>query len=885
MLERLRAILRKEQERGYDDRAVMGGLEALVRQWRSKPVLKSGDAQTARRVLEALILLETYSRQAKDERARAVDEALHLLSSAGDADTNPGEASAALQTRATAFAQDRGDPRMPRASDSQVQRDGTTQQRRSPEGEGGPLERRTRASGVVGKPEKARPVKGRPKDAEEAPTVARWSVRQKVAGVGLDGDVRNLWGISDVYAARLKRLGVNTIRDLLFHFPRRHVDYSVVKRIRDLVVGEVETVRGTIWEVRNAQSRSGLTVTTALVADDTGTVQAIWFNQSFLSKALVTGQQVVLSGRVQENMGRLQLKSPDWEIPRADETVHTGRLVPVYRLTEGLSDRWMRSVTKRAVQQWAKALTDHLPRSVREKAELLPLPTAVAQMHFPDSPELLAQATRRLAFDEFFTMQLAVLTRRRDWRKEPGNVMRAEADVTEEFISSLPFALTNAQRRVVNEVLGDMASPMPMSRLLQGEVGSGKTVVATIAAVVAAYSGYQAVIMAPTEILAEQHFRTVSALLGADWAAADQEGIAVSRELPGFGGRRLKVALLTGNIKKRRKEAIGQQMGTGIVDIGIGTHALIQESVQFSRLGLVIVDEQHRFGVMQRATLRQKGYNPDLLVMTATPIPRTLALTIYGDLDVSIIDELPPGRQEIKTVWLGPNDRDRAYGFLRQQVQRGRQGFIICPLVEESDKIDAKAAVAEHERLQKEVFPDLKLGLLHGRQKGVEKESTMRAFRSGELDVLVSTAVVEVGIDVPNATVMLIEGADRFGLAQLHQFRGRVGRGEEKSYCLLLAESPSFLAEQRLMAITHTRDGFALAEEDLRLRGPGEFFGTRQSGLPDLRVAQFSDMSTLQEARSIAEQVFIDNPFLEGADFRLLRDKVDAFLTTCSDLN
>lgn len=882
MLDRLRAILRREQERGYDDRAVMGGLEALVRQWRSKPVLASEDAQTARRVLEALSVLETYSGQASDERARTVAEAIRLLSPAGDGSDR---AATPRGDTATISGNGRRQSRVDRASDLRPQTSGAAQRRPAEGGSAGTSAGSARSSGAAGNPSAAKPVRGRSKDAERVQATARASTRRYAVGWGLDGDVRGLWGISDTYAARLQRLGICTIRDVLFHFPRRHVDYSVVKRIRDLEVGEVETVRGTIWEVRNAKSRSGLTVTTAVVADDTGTVQAIWFNQSFLSKALIAGQEVVLSGRVQENMGRLQLKSPDWEVPRADETVHTGRLVPVYRLTEGLSDRWMRSVTRRAVQQWAKALPDHLPVTIREKAELLPLPTAVTQMHFPDSAELLAQATRRLAFDEFFIMQLAVLTRRRDWRKERGNVMRAGAEVTEGFVNSLPFTLTGAQRRVIDEVLGDMASPQPMSRLLQGEVGSGKTVVATIAAIVAAFSGYQAAIMAPTEILAEQHFRTVSALIGANRGAEDQEGIAVGHELPGFGGRRLTVALLTGSAKKSRKDAVGQQMGAGVVDIAIGTHALIQESVQFSRLGLVIVDEQHRFGVMERATLRQKGYNPDLLVMTATPIPRTLALTIYGDLDVSVIDELPPGRQEIKTVWLGPNDRDRAYGFLRQQVQRGRQGFIICPLVEESDKIEAKAAVAEHERLQREVFPDLKLGLLHGRQKAVEKESVMRAFRGGDLDVLVSTAVVEVGIDVPNATVMLIEGADRFGLAQLHQFRGRVGRGEEKSYCLLLADSPSFLAEQRLMAIAHTRDGFALAEEDLRLRGPGEFFGTRQSGLPDLRVAQFSDMNTLQEARSIAEEVFGQNPFLEGADYRLLRDKVDRFLTTCADLN
>lgn len=860
MLEKLRRILLREQERGYDDRTVMGGLEALVVRWQPKLAAEGGQTESARCLNNTMESLRSYSHLSADERADLVGRAIELLSEVSDA---------------TRQARVRGAEKTP---DTPVR---------------GQLVRQTVPIAQVGRSPSTRPearpaarLATRPTRSASGSVVT--SSRTDSRGVSprdeVGADVRTLWGISDVYASKLRRLGIQSIRDLLYHFPRKYVDYSVVKQVRDLRVGEVETVEGTIWEISNHRSRNGLTVTTAVVADDTGTVQAIWFNQAFLSKALTAGQKIVLSGRVYENMGRLQLKSPDWETPKAGEKLHTGRLVPIYPLTEGLTDRWVRTVVKRAVENWAHRLPDHLPRALREEVGLLPLPVAIAQIHFPDDGDLLAKATRRLAFDEFLIMQLAVLTRRRDWQAQPGNAMGGSDAVVEGFIGSLPFVLTGAQRRVIAEVVTDMGKPQPMSRLLQGEVGSGKTVVATVAAVVAASSGFQAVLMAPTEILAEQHFKTISALVGAE-SVCDEDGIVVSGELPGLPGRRLRLCVLTGSAKKSQKEALCERIALGEVDVAIGTHALIEEGVQFNRLGLVIVDEQHRFGVMQRATLRQKGYSPDLLVMTATPIPRTLALTMYGDLDCSVIDELPPGRQEIKTIWLGPNDRERAYSFLRQQVKQGRQAFIICPLVEESDKIEAKAAVAEYARLRADVFPDLRLGLLHGRLKGPDKEQVMRAFRGGELDVLVSTAVVEVGVDVPNATLMLIEGADRFGLSQLHQFRGRVGRGQEKSYCLLLADSPSFQAEQRLMALAHTRDGFALAEEDLRLRGPGEFFGTRQSGLPDLKVARFSDLGTLREARSVAEGLFMNNPQMEGDDYSLLREKVSLFLSSCTDLN
>ncbi|MCK4274823.1 MAG: ATP-dependent DNA helicase RecG, partial [Dehalococcoidales bacterium] len=443
--------------------------------------------------------------------------------------------------------------------------------------------------------------------------------------------------------------------------------------------------------------------------------------------------------------------------------------------------------------------------------------------------------------------------------------------VVDRFLNSLPFTLTAAQDKVLKEILADLGQSKPMSRLLQGEVGSGKTVVATAALLVAAANGYQGAFMAPTEILAEQHFATICQMLS---RLGQEEGEGYLRSFSGFLKRPLKVALLIGGIKQTGKKQIQKQVLEGDIDILIGTHALVQKGVKFSKLGLAVVDEQHRFGVEQRSALREKGFNPHMVVMTATPIPRTLALTLYGDLDLSVIDELPPGRQTVKTKWLRPNQRESAYAFVRKQVNEGHQAFILCPLIEESEAIDAQAAVVEYERLSQEVFPDLKTGLLHGRLSSADKDAVMESFRGGELDILVSTPVIEVGIDIPNAAVMLIESADRFGLSQLHQFRGRVGRGSEQSYCMLLAENPSEVGRERLDIIENTQDGFELAEADLKMRGPGEFFGTRQSGLPDLRMAKISDVAILELARNEAIKLFQVDPGLDKTEHRLLAQEM-----------
>ena len=683
----------------------------------------------------------------------------------------------------------------------------------------------------------------------------------------IDLPITGIRGISSSLASKFKRLGVETIRDLLYFFPHRHLDYSQMKSISQLSEGEEQTIIANVWQAQ-VTMLGGRRGTEAIVGDETGNVRVVWFNQPYLAKKLPTNTRIVLSGKVSLFHGRPVFESPEWELAEDRELIHTGRLVPLYPLTHGLHPRQVRKLMKEVINQWAWQVVDFLPAELKERCNLLELARAITQAHYPEDETTKDRARVRLAFDELFLLQLGVLSKKREWQEsQPGNPFGIKTAVLDTFIKSLPFELTLAQQRVLQELLVDLQKPRPMSRLLQGEVGSGKTVVATAALLMAAANGYQGAFMAPTEILAEQHFATISELLS---RVGLQEDKGYLRCYSGLLSHTFTVALLIGDIDQARKRELHQRISDGDIDIIIGTHALIQKEVEFHRLGLAVVDEQHRFGVTQRSALRQKGFNPHVLVMTATPIPRTLALTLYGDLDLSVIDQLPPGRQVVKTKWLKPVQRESAYVFIRRQVASRRQAFIICPFVEESEVIQAKAAVVEYQRLSEEVFPDLKLGLLHGRMPAMEKDKVMRRFRSGEVDVLVSTPVVEVGIDVPNATVMLVESADRFGLSQLHQFRGRVGRGIEQSYCMFLADNPSEIGRERLDIIEKVQDGFQLAEEDLRLRGPGEFFGTRQSGLPDLRMAKLSDVPLLELARTEAIRLFQIDSTLGKPEHHLL---------------
>jgi ATP-dependent DNA helicase RecG len=714
---------------------------------------------------------------------------------------------------------------------------------------------------------------------DQEPAVSRQKVatgpRQKRTEE-LNSPITVIKGISTGIDKKFARLNVRTIRDLLYFFPRRYVDYSQTKPISELLEGEEQTILGTIWQARvaNLGSRLG---TEAIIGDQTGNIRAVWFNQPYLAKRFRTNARIVLSGTVGIFKGHRVFESPEWELLGDEELIHTGRLVPLYPLTQGLYPRQVRKWTKETVDGYAWQLDDFLPSEIKARCQLLDLSAAIGQIHYPDDQTMAERARGRLSFDELFLLQLGVLAKKRDWQEsQPGNAFRIDREVISRFLGCLPFTLTGAQERVLQETLADLKKPKAMSRLLQGEVGSGKTVIATLALLLAAANGYQGGLMAPTEILAEQHYTNICNYLSqiGTQQAGPEPGQRTIRLYTGFLPKPLTVALLIGSLSSAEKEGLHGEIKRGRVDIVIGTHALIQREVEFKKLGLAVIDEQHRFGVLQRSALRQKGFNPHVLVMTATPIPRTMALTLYGDLDLSVIDELPPGRQVVKTKCLEPQDREKAYTFLHRQVSNGRQAFIICPLIEESEVLEAKAAKTEYERLSREVFPDLRLGLLHGQMPGNEKEEIMRHFRSGELDILVSTSVVEVGIDVPRASVMMVEGAERFGLSQLHQFRGRVGRDKEQGYCLLIQEKLSPEARERLRLMEKVHNGFALAEKDLELRGPGEFFGTHQSGLPELKLAKLTDLRGLELARREAMTLFQNDPDLKRTEHQSLRQQL-----------
>ena len=704
--------------------------------------------------------------------------------------------------------------------------------------------------------------------------------------VTVDAPVNRLRGVDTKLPARLKRLDVETIRDLLYLFPRRHEDYSTAVKISELSPGEECTVVATIWEAREVAKgpKGGRRDTEAVLSDETGNLKVIWFGQRYLARSLKPGSQIAISGKASVFRGQLVFENPEHEMLDASGSgAHTGRLVPIYPLTEGLTRRNMRRLTWQTVQNWVGGLEDALPDDILARTELMPLLDAVYQAHYPKEMETWELARRRLAFDELFTLQLAVLARRRMQHDNiKGIEIIAPANVIDGFYQTLPFPLTKAQRRCIQEIEADFrAGTPPMSRLLQGEVGSGKTVVALSALLSAAAAGYQGAMMVPTEVLAEQHFQSIGNLLSG-LARPVQEPHLLSVYLDHMD-RPVSIGLLTGSSRAPVKRELTKMAADGTLDILVGTQALIQEGISLPRLALAVADEQHRFGVIQRSALQERGQdNPHTLIMSATPIPRTLSLTLFGDLDISTIDEMPAGRQEVATRRLEPEQRDTAYGFIRRQVEEGRQAFVVCPLVDESETIESKAATEEYQRLSQDIFPDLSLGLLHGRMPGKEKDKVMRQFRDGELDILVSTPVVEVGIDVANATVMMIDGADRFGLAQLHQFRGRVGRGEHKGYCILMSDTVSETAKERLSALARIQDGFKLAEVDLELRGPGDFFGTRQSGLPSLKMAHLTDLELLEMARNEATKLMEDDPDLKQPDHAGIAAQVARFVDQAS---
>ena len=681
--------------------------------------------------------------------------------------------------------------------------------------------------------------------------------------IALNASLTVLAGVGPRHASMLTRLGLNTLGDMLYNFPRRYEDYSQLKPIRDVFYGQSVTVIGEVTSIKSRPLRGGkMTVTEVVINDGTAGLRLSWFNQPWLANRLKVGDAISVSGKVEQYLGRLVMNSPDWE-PVEVENLHTNRIVPIYALTANVTQKWLRKLMYQVVTYWAPRLTDHLPETIRTAAGLPDLGTALLQAHFPESDAKLQAARQRLAFDEIFFLQTGVLRQRRDWQSIPGRVFSVETAWLDSRLASLPFALTAAQHTALAEIRTDLGSGQSMNRLLQGDVGSGKTVVAALAAAMVNASGAQAAILAPTSILAEQHYRTFLNILA-----------------PAEGGllQPAQIRLLVGDTLASEKEEIRTGLADGSILIVIGTHALLEDPVVFKELQFVTIDEQHRFGVEQRAILRSKGTNPHLLVMTATPIPRSLALTVYGDLDLSVMDELPPGRQPIQTYVLTPTERERAYTLIDSQVKSGHQAFIIYPLVEETEKSELLAATQEHARLQKEIFRKLKLGLLHGRMKPEEKDAVMLAFRDRQYDILVSTTVVEVGVDVPNATVMLVEGADHFGLAQLHQLRGRVGRAGAQSYCLLIPDHEDSAENERLKAMAETNDGFILAERDLQQRGPGEFLGTRQAGYAtSLKMANLGDLQMIEKARQQAQALFARDPDLKDPENSLLAEALGRF--------
>ncbi len=669
----------------------------------------------------------------------------------------------------------------------------------------------------------------------------------------LKRDIQYVKGVGEKRLKQLNKMGIHVLEDMLYYFPRTYEDRTKIKKISECIDGETICIKAMpISKVTSKRIRRGLNIYKVLLRDDTGTITVTWFNQKYSINRLEIGQIYIFYGKVTIKYGKKEMGNPLFENIEK-QAKYTQKIVPIYPLSSTLTQKFIQMIVENCFNIVGDSIKEYLPHWIRKKYNLSEINYAIRNIHFPKDFEAFQRARKRLVFEELFFLQMCLFRLRNESQQLGGLTYKDVPDI-EKFITQLPFELTKAQKKVFKEIKKDLKSGKSMHRLVQGDVGSGKTVIAVLAMYMSVLNGYQTALMVPTEILAEQHYKSF---------------------VDFFNNEGINICLLTGSTSKKNKEKRLKDIKQGKVDIVIGTHALIQDGIVFDNLGLVVTDEQHRFGVKQRATLSEKGKNPHILVMTATPIPRTLALILYGDLDISIIDELPPGRKEVKTYSVGDDMRVRIYAFLKKQIDEGRQVYIVCPLIEESEVLDVKSAVEFSESLQNTVLKQCSIALLHGKMKQSKKEEIMKEYIRGDIDILVSTTVIEVGVNIPNASVMVIESAERFGLSQLHQLRGRVGRGEFQSYCILFNNSKSKIAKERMNIMQQTNDGFKISEKDLELRGPGEFFGTRQHGIPDLKIANlFRDIELLKLAQQAANNLIEGDSNLHEEEHTVLGEKL-----------